>query len=1189
MSEEPESDLLGFEFDSSTATATATGDGVSFCLAELEVVNWGPFEGRHRCLIHPEGTAIIGPTGSGKTTLVDALMTLLAPFPKYNLASTGGHESDRDLISYVRGVSGVESAETENSHIARPGSAVTGLAGHYQSINGSDTVSIGVLLSIDGSGNAAADLKKTWFFARNIGNVLETLLLQHQEGGKAALTRHARETVGLRLFASKKEYLAQVRSFFEVGENAFSLLNRAAGLKQINSIDQIFRELVLDDRSAFDRAAEVANEFDSLHGIYEELQTARRQRDSLLPVRQGWHNWEKISAKLATLRHLKELLPVRFAEAAMHLWEREKGRLTLALDKTTSALGDATARAEALENRERTLNEEYLRHGGAAIQSIEEIIQTKVQRSGEVRKNAGVYEAFAAALGLETKTDETSFQRNREQLPELRGAADAAHAFARQGAVDLAATLKQHRATERNLLLEIRQVEERPHSNIPAPFQTFREALAQELDMAGEDLPFVAELVEVRAGERPWQGAIERAIGPERLRILVPVHRMDEALAWINRRDNRLHVRLQSADSSPGPAHFFEDGFTRKLDYRDHPLREQVKVLLARRDRHCVDSIETLRHTEHAMTLDGTMSDREGRFEKQDQRPLAVDWMTGFDNRHLLAALQGNWQLAREEIGRLDEESQIHSRAERECSEKITIIAQLESVDFSQIDLVGVEREIEQQRQRLIDLIRPDSDAATAKARHDEVLGELKITREEISTLTEQLGSSKSELAAATRELGLVVERKGGGLTKEDTILAEKEFPLSDDIQIRQLDETERSARQRIETKIQESEDRKSDIERSLIRSMEGALRVDTGVLAETGTELRDVPAHLDRLAVLEREALPEKRQRFLDYLNLSSGQGVTQLFAQIENEVTMVEERVADLNSTLSRVDFRESRYLQLKPQRIVHESLRQIEAAHRKLRLDALHAKDDEGEAHYRALGEVIRLLRGASEKRHTLGAQAMLDPRHRLQFFVVEVDRETGRVSGQRSGSQTGSGGEKEMMASYILTASLSYALCPAGAARPKYATIVLDEAFSKSSPAAAARIIKALRAFGLHPLFVTPNKEIALLKAHTRSAVLVHNKNQRATLASLTWEEIGDHSRRRMAPEFKDHCTEEMRGVEKGEVVLQVTRHGKTIAEVCKPEEEPDAPFLGAGKGTVTLNPSYDPHAPAFDEEDWEMNR
>jgi antitoxin (DNA-binding transcriptional repressor) of toxin-antitoxin stability system len=72
------------------------------------------------------------------------------------------------------------------------------------------------------------------------------------------------------------------------------------------------------------------------------------------------------------------------------------------------------------------------------------------------------------------------------------------------------------------------------------------------------------------------------------------------------------------------------------------------------------------------------------------------------------------------------------------------------------------------------------------------------------------------------------------------------------------------------------------------------------------------------------------------------------------------------------------------------------------------------------------------------------------------------------------------------------------------------------------------------------------------------------------------------------EFKAHCTEELRQVEMGNVVLQVTRHGKTIAVVGKPPEELIAPLLGAGKATATLNESYDPHAPAFDEEDWEMN-
>ena len=90
--------------------------------------------------------------------------------------------------------------------------------------------------------------------------------------------------------------------------------------------------------------------------------------------------------------------------------------------------------------------------------------------------------------------------------------------------------------------------------------------------------------------------------------------------------------------------------------------------------------------------------------------------------------------------------------------------------------------------------------------------------------------------------------------------------------------------------------------------------------------------------------------------------------------------------------------------------------------------------------------------------------------------------------------------------MLTASLSYALCPDGASRPVFGTIVLDEAFSKSSQAVAARIIQALREFGLHALFVTPNKEVRLLRNHTRSAVVVHRHGAQATLASLRWEEI-----------------------------------------------------------------------------------
>ena len=129
---------------------------------------------------------------------------------------------------------------------------------------------------------------------------------------------------------------------------------------------------------------------------------------------------------------------------------------------------------------------------------------------------------------------------------------------------------------------------------------------------------------------------------------------------------------------------------------------------------------------------------------------------------------------------------------------------------------------------------------------------------------------------------------------------------------------------------------------------------------------------------------------------------------------------------------------------------------------------------------------------------------------------IERDTGDIVETRTGSQGGSGGEKEIIANYVLTASLSYALCPPGSDRPLFGTIVLDEAFSRTSHAFASRIINALEEFGLHPLFVTPNKELRLLREHTRSAILMHKKGQRATTTCLSWEELERYAHDRTLP-------------------------------------------------------------------------
>jgi prevent-host-death family protein len=74
------------------------------------------------------------------------------------------------------------------------------------------------------------------------------------------------------------------------------------------------------------------------------------------------------------------------------------------------------------------------------------------------------------------------------------------------------------------------------------------------------------------------------------------------------------------------------------------------------------------------------------------------------------------------------------------------------------------------------------------------------------------------------------------------------------------------------------------------------------------------------------------------------------------------------------------------------------------------------------------------------------------------------------------------------------------------------------------------------------------------------------------------------------EFKAHCTEEIREIEKGDLVLELTRHGKIVAVVQPAFASPLAPtladWIGAGKGTVTYGHEYDPAAPAFEPGEWE---
>lgn len=368
----------------------------SFILQELHLYNWGAFAGRHQVGIDPGNSAIIGPTGSGKTTLVDALMTLLCASPRYNLASTGGHESDRDLVSYVRGASG--QGNDSGDHIARAGRCATGIAARL--VRGAESVWLGALLWFDGSSQSAADMQKRWFFAQGTGHSLDLWLEEQHSGGARALTRLAKDSDGLQMFSSKAPYLAKLHSFFEVGPNAFTLLNRAAGLKQLNSIDEIFRELVLDDHSAFEDAQKVVDVFAELASIHADLELANAQYVSLLPLRDLAARELQQAQHLAHLQALQQQLPQWFAAQGVQWWGERITQLQAQIAARGEELHAAQERVNTTRKVEQDLHGLYLQAGGANIDVLRENIDHARKELARVQSNLAQYQALARNLGL---------------------------------------------------------------------------------------------------------------------------------------------------------------------------------------------------------------------------------------------------------------------------------------------------------------------------------------------------------------------------------------------------------------------------------------------------------------------------------------------------------------------------------------------------------------------------------------------------------------------------------------------------------------------------------------------------------------------------------------------------------------------------------------------------------------------
>ena len=88
----------------------AASRGQQWVARDLQLVNWGGYDGYHHLRLAPGATLLSGGSGSGKSTLMDAYIALIMPHTTpFNGASNGGvvgrprGKDQRNILSYARG------------------------------------------------------------------------------------------------------------------------------------------------------------------------------------------------------------------------------------------------------------------------------------------------------------------------------------------------------------------------------------------------------------------------------------------------------------------------------------------------------------------------------------------------------------------------------------------------------------------------------------------------------------------------------------------------------------------------------------------------------------------------------------------------------------------------------------------------------------------------------------------------------------------------------------------------------------------------------------------------------------------------------------------------------------------------------------------------------------------------------
>jgi len=115
-------------------------------------------------------------------------------------------------------------------------------------------------------------------------------------------------------------------------------------------------------------------------------------------------------------------------------------------------------------------------------------------------------------------------------------------------------------------------------------------------------------------------------------------------------------------------------------------------------------------------------------------------------------------------------------------------------------------------------------------------------------------------------------------------------------------------------------------------------------------------------------------------------------------------------------------------------------------------------------------------------------VLDVRQQMEFIAREINGDGATVEVYQSGSGK-SGGQRQKLATTCLAAALRYQLGGRTSDYPRFAMIVMDEAFDKADSEFTRKVMEIFNGFGFQMIMATPMKAIMSLEPYIGGACYI----------------------------------------------------------------------------------------------------